>query len=186
MPNNGRPRVAPRRTIPRASFDELEQALRIDEHELRRCCVQHAELMYQIGRQLAEYESRRDATKQELAETEARASKQIRHAAEVADVKITVGEVQAEVALTAEVIDLSAQLLQLGEAIGQRKALRDAYIHRKDMLKELVSLYLTDYYSDPVRGGEAQVRNIRDAATEGLQRAYRERNARGRNSNQEE
>lgn len=186
MPNN-RPRLRgeppPPRRIPQPSFDELEQGLLIDEHNLRRDCVQHSVLMYQISRQLNALESQRDFTKKRLDALEASAAKRIRRDAEQADVKVTVSEVNSEVALDMEVMAASTEILELGEQIGHHKALRDAYIHRRDMLKELVSMELRDYYSDPARGGEAQVRNISHRATEGLQRAYR---ARREQSNQED
>ena len=154
------------------TIEELTDHLRIDEHTLESDCVYQPELFYQVGKQLADKEAERDATKQRLSEKMAEIELLIREEAENSDSRVTVNEVSARVTQDSGVRSLSSALLDMNRRIGQLKTLKESYMQRKDMLRELVALYINNYYSDPARGAESR---FKDAATEQLRRARRER-----------
>lgn len=175
MPTSSRARIRPQPTsVSRttASFAELEDSLRIDEHTLEADCVHQPELFYQVAKQMAEKEVERDETKQRLADKEAQVELLVREEAEASDSRVTVNEVSARVNQDGAVRSLTARLLDLNGQIGRLKALKESYVQRKDSLRELVALYINNYYADPARGAEGR---FKDAATEQLRRARRER-----------
>lgn len=175
MPTS-RPRVRSEpKTVSRtsASFSELEDNLRIDEHRLEFDCVAQPELFYQVAKQLAEKEGEREVTKQKLADKQAEVEIIIREEADAADSRVTVNEVAARVNQDSVVRSLSSKLLEISGLIGKLKALKEGYVQRKDALRELVALYINNYYADPARGAESR---FKDAATERLRQARRERN----------
>lgn len=172
MPTSDRVRVRPRGPRSEASFEELETALRIDEHGLEACCVHQPELFYQVAKHIAEKEAERDSTKQQLAEKSSEVELIIREEAEASDSRVTVNEVASRVNQDGSVRSINSRLLGLNAEIGKWKALKESYVQRKDSLRELVALYINNYYSDPARGAESK---FKDAATDRLRQARRER-----------
>jgi hypothetical protein len=146
-------------------------SLRIDEHTLEADCVHQPELFYQVAKHIAEKEAERDSVKQRLADLSAQVELDVRQEAENADSKVTVNEVTARVNRDSSVRGQVSKVLELNAEIGKWKALKESYIQRKDSLRELVALYINNYYSDPARGAESK---FKDAATERLRQARRE------------
>lgn len=172
MTTSDRARVRQRGPRSEASLTELEAALQIDEHALEANCVHQPELFYQVAKHIAEKEAERDLAKQQLADKSAEVEILVREEAEASDSRVTVNEVASRVNQDGSVRALNSKLLGLNGEIGRWKALKESYIHRKDSLRELVALYINNYYSDPARGAESK---FKDAATERLRQARRER-----------
>lgn len=163
-----------------ASFTELETALRIDEHTLEADCVHQPTLFYEVAKRIAELEAERDKLKQSLADKSAEIELLVREEAYASDSKVTVNEVAARVSRDGAVTRLTSTLLDLTGEIGKWKALKESYLQRRDSLRELVALYINNYYADPARGAEGR---FKDTATEKLRLARRERDRNERDRN---
>jgi hypothetical protein len=159
-----------------ASFEELEAGLQIDLNRLQVCCLHQSELFYQVSKQAAQTRSERDKAKKDINEVEARLKTELRSVAERHGDKITVDELNMNVILHPQMQRAQASKLELEAKLGELEALQTSYDHRRSMLKELVSLHLSNYYSDPVRSAEVRA-NRGETATDRLRRERQERNA---------
>jgi hypothetical protein len=130
-------------------------------------------LFYEVAKSIAELEAERDMAKQKLADKSAEVELDVREEAEASDSKVTVNEVASRVNRDGGVRSQTSKLLELNGEIGKWKALKESYLQRRDSLRELVALYINNYYADPARGAEGR---FKDAATERLKQARRERN----------
>jgi len=151
------------------TISELEGALRIDEHALEQACVYQAPLFYKVASELARLESERLAAKKSIVEVEAATGLRIR-AETPPNERITIAEIDDRKALDDAVRRARDELMGIDNRIGRYDALKEAYRQRAAMLKELVALYLSSYYSDPVPGGE---RRFNDIATQEMREARR-------------
>jgi hypothetical protein len=152
---------------------ELEKGLKIDENALEEVLQQQADLFYRVAKELALRISLRDQAKQELAEIEAEADIDLRKDARVNEEKITEKEIEAKKKLDTKVQRASDRFLKLTLQVGQWGALKDAYIQRSYVLKDMVALYLRSYYADSSIGS-AQ-RNHSDTVGMEARRAMSER-----------
>ena len=125
---------------------ELEQALAIDEYELADARKKQPELFYRVAKAYALTISRRDAAKQSLQDAEARADLDVRRDAQQEERKITEGEVRAMVQVDPAVVQTRAVLSRLSEEVGQLGALKEAFQDRSYALKDLISLYVANYF----------------------------------------
>ena len=146
-----------KRTATRAAHDdqvefyddvhELERGLRIDEHGLNEALVEQPDMFYRVSKALAMEISRRDHAKQALADAEADADLAVRARAIAMEEKVTETEVKSRVRSDASVRTAIAEHLRLCETVGKLAALKEAFQQRSYALKELVGLYLANYYS---------------------------------------
>jgi len=160
----------PVRRDPTPTLVEYEEGLTIDEHALQRDCRNQPELFYQIakavGRARGEYESAKVAHKRVQAETEIT----IRTEAEELEARLTEAKC-ASLVMDAPAVRRAADLVtECNAKVETLQALKEAYIHRRDMLKELVQLHISNYYADPVRGSESR---LRDSAVAGVRASRR-------------
>jgi hypothetical protein len=114
----------------------------------------------------SQYESFKVNLKQISAATEL----DIRQDAEAGEVRMTESRCTALVLTSQSVKEATQAVLQASSRLEELIALKEAYVQRKDMLKELVSMHLSNYYSDPVRGSESRMRDI---AVEGVRASRR-------------
>jgi hypothetical protein len=70
-------------------------------------------------------------------------------------IKFTVDESLAAVAIDEDVNEAYAELLDLDREVGEWFALKDAYAQRNDALRDMVRLYLANYYSERMTDDEA-------------------------------
>lgn len=152
---------------------EMEQRLAINRNALEEVCVQHPDNLYKVATAVTYHRSRRDAKKKELEEKEASLYLEIRRRASVQDERITEAEIKAQMTLDRDRRRLITQLAWLNEELSKWEILRDAFLQRSYMIKELVSLYLARYYGDPARGAENR---IRDLANDRYREHRRDRN----------
>lgn len=151
------------------SLEDLEQGLRIDENGLDAALVQQPDLFYRVSKQLAFLSSRRDAKKQELAEEEAKADAETRTVAERRKEKVTEAEIKSAVRLDPNVMRASKELITLGGQVGALTALKEAFQQRSYVLKDLVNLFVANYYGSNQDGTASRSR--------APQRALREHSA---------
>lgn len=167
----GRQRLAPQpRRDPTPTHSEYEGGLPIDEHSLHSDCRNQPELFYHIARAVAAARTAYETAKVNLKRMSAETELAIRQDAEAGEVRMTEGRCTALV-LSSEPVKAATQaVLVASSRLEDLIALKEAYVQRKDMLKELVSMHLSNYYSDPVRGSESRMRDI---AVEGVRASRR-------------
>lgn len=144
-----------------AALADLEPGLQIDENAMEEALLAQPDSYYKVSKRLALVISRRDAAKQELAEVEARADAKIRRDAELAEEKITEREVKSQKRLDTDVKTAGSNVLTLNYHVGELTALKEAFQQRSYALKELVALYIANYYGDLPSGQMSrQLRNV--------------------------
>lgn len=158
---------------PPNTFERLEQRIRIDRDHLERACVEQPDLLYDVAAGVSFRRSQRDELKKALEEYEATQYVHIRRQAANAEERMTEGEVRARMVSDVDHRRITADLGRVNEALLKWEALKEAYLQRSYMLKELVSLYLARYYGDPARSAENRIREV---ASERHLAARRERN----------
>jgi hypothetical protein len=158
------------RRDPTPTLAEYEEGLPIDEHSLHSDCRNQPEFFYHIARAVGEARGEYESAKIALKRIQSEVELAVRQDAEAGEIRMTEGRCAAEVASN-ETVKAAADLVsQCNARVERLQALKEAYVHRKDMLKELVQLYISKYYSDPVRGAESR---LRDVAVEGVRAARR-------------
>jgi len=159
------------RRDPTPTIQEYEAGLRIDEHALQQECRNQPETFYHIARRVSKARADYEDARTHLKRTSAQAEIDIRQQAEESETRITEARVASLVLASQSVVLASDRVNDCRIAMEEIEALKEAYQQRKDMLRELVQLYISSYYSDPIRGAETR---MRDVATEGVRRARRE------------
>lgn len=165
------------RDAPRIAVDQLEEGLQIDEHALDDALVRQPDMFYRVSKHLALLTSKRDAKKQELSEEEARADAEFRNVAHKQKDKTTETELKNMIRLDRAVRKVSDELLALNRKVGEVSALKEAYQQRSYVLKDLVNLYIANYYSsNNDGGGSGRLRDHRaQHARDEINRAERRR-----------
>lgn len=145
---------------------ELHGKLRIDKHALDDEVEQQPELLGEVSSAAALAKSQVDSIEEKIKEWESQLDAQFRADAEAAEEKITEGQVKAHIAGDQ---DRKAMVIQLLEAKHQQRqldALSVAFKQRGYALRDVVDLYLSDYYSSRSATGmkadreEAEVNRI--------------------------
>lgn len=126
---------------------ELERGIQIDKDALEESLLEQPNNFYHVSMKLSLWTSRRDAAKQEQQLIEARADAAIRHNAEVAKEKITEKEVESQKRMDEDVRTGLDELLRYNHTVNRFANLKEAYQQRGYVLKELVALYLANYYA---------------------------------------
>lgn len=129
-----------------ALISELQARLKIDESTLDAELQMQPAAYYEVSRALALAISKRDAAKQELQETEARVDRKIRLVIKEEGSKVTEKEIEARKTLNKDIKDAHARLLDLTYEVGKLSALKEAFSQRSYVLKDLVTLYVSEWY----------------------------------------
>lgn len=145
-------------------FRDLEGALKIDEYGLDEALSTQPEAFYRVAKSLAMEISRRDAAKQALQDAEADAELRVRDQAEDDKKKMVADEVRARVQTDAGVRAARDRLFQLAESVGKLSSLKEAFQQRSYALKDLVGLYIANYYTASENTGAAASLRDRDAS----------------------
>lgn len=163
------------------SLTELEAGLRIDKNGLDEALEQQPELYYRVSKKLVEETSQRDALKQEFEELEAETDEKVRMQFERDKVKATETEVKMVSRLDPKIKGLKQDMLRANRRVADLQALEKSFSQRSYAMKELVSLYVANYYGDHVGGGR-QYADMKNQDAEEVRRKQaeqrRERNRR--------
>jgi hypothetical protein len=146
----------------------LEAAMAIDENALETMVKRQADLFYDAARQLTLAISKRDAAKRGVKLVEAETLLKIKQKATDDEVRLTIPEMEALVVTNRNVIDAYNGLFDLDREVGEWFALKDAYQQRNEALRDMVKLYLSNYYADRMTDDEAS--RMRTERSESLQR----------------
>ncbi|KKN90059.1 hypothetical protein LCGC14_0231720 [marine sediment metagenome] len=150
---------------------EFGDMLQINPNDLDTELIRQPELFFRVGQAHALAISERDGAKEDLAVTDASLNFEVRNALEKEGTKATMDLVAAEVqAHKDHGADMQAYLETKRKA-DELGALRDAFSQRAYMLREMVNLFMANYFAtESVSRGEAgervAQRNIRVATEE--------------------
>lgn len=138
-----------------AAFDfaEFQTLLRIDRHNLDEEVERQPELYYKIAAEEARVRSRFDASKNALELVTANIDGEIRSKALKNDEKITEAVVRAKISQDKRCVQATEDQLKLKRRLDLLTALKDSFRQRSYMLRDLVELYTSGYYTDAtIRG----------------------------------
>jgi hypothetical protein len=133
---------------------DLEEALAIDEHALDEALIRQPDAFYRVSKMLAIMASRRDAAKQALQEEEAYADERARSSIPDGE-KVTETSIKSLVRLDKQVLTANDKLLKLSRETALLQALKEAFQQRSYVMKDLVSLYVANYFGD-ASGGRSE------------------------------
>ena len=138
-----------------AAFDfaEFQALLRIDRHNLDEEVERQPALYYKVAAEEARMRSRFDASKNALEMIMADLDGEIRSKALKKDEKITEAVVRAKVSQDKRCVKASEEQLKQKRRLDLLTALKDSFRQRSYMLRDLVELYTSGYYTDAaIRG----------------------------------
>lgn len=135
---------------------EHEQYLIIDKHDLERSCREQPNVFYSVARELALAVSRRDAAKQNIQIVEGKVDGNVRRIAQRKGEKITEREVDAKKRNDSEYVEAMTLYMRLNHAVNILSALKEAFQQRSYVLKEMVTLYVQEYYGDPINSSRGK------------------------------
>lgn len=153
-------------------LSDLEQGLLIDKHALDDCLLQQSDLFYRVSKQLTMANSRADAAKQGVADAEAAVELSLYRSKD----KYTVGEIKAHVAVAPSVKAARKMAADLKFEASQLQALKESYSQRSYAMKELVSLYIANYYGDSDKRSASKMQDAQHMENRRRMREARERN----------
>lgn len=125
---------------------EFEQALIIDKHDLDTELLSQADLFYRVAQEYAEAVSIKDAQYEFLKETDAKLNLLIRKQFE--GIKITEAQISASVLNHDEHKAVFQEWLGDKEKADKIGHLKEAFIQRSYMLRDLAQLYIAGYFSE--------------------------------------
>lgn len=156
-----------------AFIESCEENLQIDEHGLEEALQSQVTSYYEVSKRMSLEISRRDAAKQYLKSVEARVDAQIRRKAKDDGEKITEPGVEARRISDEEVLAATHVLMDAEARVRDITALKEAFSQRSYVLKDMVSLWISNYYG----GSEDERANksVRSMNAEATKRSTRER-----------
>jgi len=148
------------------TLEELQHGLRIDKHDMDTCLIQQPQLFYRVSDLYARATADRDSYKVDIETAEAELFSQFRRQLldeEEQDVednkkkgsRVTDTAIKSKVAASKRMIDLHRKYLNAKERADSLAALKEAYQQRSYVLKDLVALYVSNYFTTE-SGGKAR------------------------------
>lgn len=147
------------------------QALRLDKHDLDGCCISQPELFERVSSDLAFRMSFRDRAKRNLADLEASVDVEVRQESAK---KLTEREIASMVRVDPRIREANTVLISCNYVVGRLQALKEAFEHRRAMIKELVTLHQLGYWGET--SGRADAREASERKADDV----RTRQAKGR------
>lgn len=160
---------------------ELEKVAGVDKHALDDNLEEQPDLFYRVSKACAIANSQADIAKMNIDELTARLDGTYREDFAKAGEKVTDTAVKQAIANDPEIRQATTDWLEKREIAARWMALKDTYVQRSYVMKELVTLYTVGYFSDAV-GGKArnQQSDVREnqaksARTQALEERGRDR-----------
>ena len=120
--------------------------LKIDANDLDTACLRQPVLFDIYSQNLVVLAKYRDELKLSLDQTSARLDGIIREAASAEGKKITETMIQNEITRNLQYEDLQHKYLNACAEVEEMKAIKDAFLQRRDMLKLLTEQYISGYW----------------------------------------
>ena len=141
---------------------DFKDYLKIDKHALDDMLVNQADTFYEISEHLTSAMANRDSVKDELGQVFAETDAKVRRRAEKNGEKVTEGRVSQLVVLEKKYIKKNKEFLRAKQDLEQWQLLKEAFLQRATMIKSLVQLYSTNYFTQesisPSRGDAGKVK----------------------------
>jgi len=149
-------------------FATYRLKLRIDKNDLDETVIKHPELLEEVSTAFALAVSKRDQAKTEMERCQAELTLKYRRRANKAGERITNDEIASRVINDQTYVLVHDVFLTATKDVAQWQALKEAFISRGYMIRELCSLYASNYFnSTSVKVGGTQYadeRSLRNAA----------------------
>ena len=143
--------------------------LKIDPNDLDTACLRQPVLFDIYSQNLVSLTKYRDELKLSLDKTSARLDGVIREAASAEGRKLTETMIQNEITRNLQYEDLQRKHLNACAEVEEMKAIKDAFLQRRDMLKLLTEQYISGYWST------ISPKVIKQQATESLKDKLKEK-----------
>lgn len=139
--------VKPRTPSPQTDYERYREKIRIDRDQLDMSVEEQAGIYLSVSEQYVKAVSERDALRDQLARKDAEIAGAVRQKAEQNKSRATEAMINDAVMLHNDHIQLSERLSLAKKEVDLWMSLRDAFDQRMRMLRELVTLYTTGYFS---------------------------------------
>ena len=136
------------------SLDDYRKCLAIDKYALDDEFVEQADIYYRVSEATAQAVSLRDTAKSTLARSKAELELELRKQGSVTDARVTDKAIAAKVDSDEDIITLTEYYLETSAQAELWFALKDSFIQRSYMLRNLGSIYIAGYYSDRIIEGK--------------------------------
>jgi hypothetical protein len=156
-----------------AFLQQMSDGMQIDKHALDEALILQVHNFHQVSERLAIEISLRDAAKDELKVVEAEVDEVVRADAAESEKKITETAIKNAVAAHRDVIKAQKEFARLAKSVGLLQALKESYLQRSYALKELVTLYMANYFGEG-SVENAGARRIKDEGAQGHRKAINE------------
>jgi hypothetical protein len=161
-PNQANPGITP--DAPTSDYEIFAARIKLDRNALDVAAEEQAQIFLEVAQQHVLACSRRDEAKDDIARIDASLARDFRAQCEEQKIRATEALISDHVLQHQSHISAAATLRLHRIEADQWGALREAFDQRMRMIKELVGLYASGYYSE---GGTIGPRNaIRDAIAE--------------------
>lgn len=144
-------------------IDKYEGVLQIDKHNLDEALMNQAEIYHQISTDYVGATSRRDEAYSEIKDIDSRLYQEIREELIESGEKATEAMVQNAVLAHDEHQVAVQEHLSAKTEADHLGALKEAFHQRSYMLRELVNLYVSGYYTDSAMSYDKDVAKDRQA-----------------------
>lgn len=129
-------------------LDEFEQALMIDQHDLDTELLSQADLFYRVAQQYTEAAAIKDEMHEAVKTADAKRNLIIREEYDTLGKKITEAQINATVLAHLDHTEAFKDWLNAKEEADKLGHLKEAFLQRSYMLKDLAQLYIAGYFSE--------------------------------------
>lgn len=140
------------------SFDKLKTYLAIDKDDLDTCLMEQPSIFFEVATALANANAERDAAKLVLEEEQAKLDQDLRKQAERAGEKVTESSLQNKLRILPKIQELQAKFADSRHKAEAWSVLKESFIQRSFMLRELVALYISQRHDHAMEAGSGQPR----------------------------
>ena len=162
-------------------IDEYKAALAIDRFSLDTCIQEQVILFSEVSEEAVTAIARRDTAKKAVDETLAETSLLVRQDALDEGRKMTEGLVKETVAMQENVMNAQSAYLEAKTESDHWAALKEAYMQRSYMIREMGALYVAGYFAEITVKGPDSEEAILKQAKEKAQDSRRSKPDRKRN-----
>ncbi len=144
---------------------EFKDLLLIDKNSLDEHLQEQAEIFFRIADALVLAQSERDMFKENISTTDAELNIEFRKDLEEREIKVTDSKINAMVQKADEHLVAFNRYIDAREKADKLAAMKESWMQRSYMLRELVGLFIAGYFSDAaMKGGSPDARDMKAKA----------------------
>lgn len=128
-------------------MDNYKQDLTINKEDLDEECIRQPVLFDLHAQKLIPLYKERDSLKLAIEQLAAQLDGIIRESASAEGKKLTEAKIQGEITNNTQYQNLNIKYINICTECKEKEAIRDAFQQKKDMLKLLIELYISGYWS---------------------------------------